>query len=96
LRNKKVDILQCVILYTMDRPITTRLPDEFILRIKELAKKENLDTSAVIRRLLAKSLEEERKKSILVALDNQEISIGKAAKELNLSLWDALDLAKKK
>ena len=79
----------------MDRPITTRLPEEFVLKIQELAKKENLDTSAVIRRLLARSLKDEREKSVLEAIDNHKMSIGRAAKELNISLWDVLDLAKR-
>ena len=57
----------------MDRPITTRLPEDFISRIKELAKKENLDTSSVIRRLLARALEEQNIKTTLEKLENNKI-----------------------
>ncbi|MBS3099940.1 UPF0175 family protein [Candidatus Pacearchaeota archaeon] len=78
----------------MDKPITTRLPEEFVLRIKALAKRENLDTSAVMRRLLAKALEEEKFKSTLEALSLNKISIGKAARILNVSIWEMLVIAK--
>jgi predicted HTH domain antitoxin len=81
-------------MYTMDRPITTRIPEEFLARIKELAERENLDTSAVIRRLLARALEEEKFKMTLEKLSLHKISIGQAAKILNVSIWEMLELAK--
>ncbi len=81
-------------MYTMDMPITTRLPEEFLARIKELAKRENLDTSSVIRRLLARALEEEKFKMTLEKLSSHKISIEQAAKILNISIWEMLDIAK--
>jgi len=82
-------------LYTMDKPITTRLPEEFVKRIKELAKKENLDSSAVIRRLLARALEEEKLKMVLEKLSLHKVSINKAANMLDISLWEMIELIKK-
>ena len=81
-------------MYTMDRPITTRIPEEFLVRIKELAERENLDTSAVIRRLLARALEEEKFKITLEKLSLHKISIGQAAKILNISIWEMLEIVK--
>lgn len=78
----------------MDKPITTRLPKEFIESIKKIAAQENLDVSSVIRRLLAKALEEQKIKSTLEKLSLHQISIGKAARELNISLWDMIVLVK--
>ncbi|OGJ19010.1 hypothetical protein A3K73_07710 [Candidatus Pacearchaeota archaeon RBG_13_36_9] len=78
----------------MDRPITTRIPEEFLARIKELAERENLDTSAVIRRLLARALEEEKFKITLEKLSLHKISISQAAKILNISIWEMLEIAK--
>ena len=78
----------------MDRPITTRLPEDFLARIKELAEKENLDVSAVIRRLLARALEEEKFKATLEKLSQHKISIGKAARILNSSIWEIIEIAK--
>jgi len=81
-------------MYTMDMPITTRLPEEFLARIKELAKRENLDTSSVIRRLLARALEEEKFKMTLEKLSSHKISIEQAAKILNISIWEMLEITK--
>lgn len=79
----------------MEKPITTRLPEEFLLRIKEIAERENLDTSSVIRRLLSRALEEQKLRFVLERLSLSKISIGKAAEELNLPIWETIDLAKK-
>ena len=78
----------------MEKPITTRLPEEFILRIREIAERENLDTSSVIRRLLARALEEQKLKFILEELALHKISIGKAAEELNVSVWEMINISK--
>ena len=79
----------------MDKPITTRFPEEFVKKIKELAKKENLDFSTVIRRLLARALEEEKLKMVLEELSFHKISVSKAASILNISLWEMIELVKK-
>jgi predicted HTH domain antitoxin len=80
----------------MDKPVTTRIPEEFLARIKELADKENLDTSAVIRRLLARALEEEKFRLTLEKLSQHKISVGQAAKVLNISIWELLEIAREK
>ena len=79
----------------MEKPITTRLPEEVLIKLKEIAKKENLDVSTVIRRLLASAMKEWSREFILKQLENSEISIGKAAEELHISVWDVMDLIKK-
>ena len=78
----------------MAKTITTRLPDEFVLGLKEIAENENLDTSAVIRRLLAKALKEWKMKKVFENLEEHKISIGKAAEELDISMWEMIDLIK--
>mgnify|MGYP001315186720 CR=1 FL=1 len=80
----------------MAKTITTRLPEDFVLEINKLAKKENLDMSAVIRRLLANALKQERLKEVINSLSSHKISIGQAALKLNISLWDMMDLAKER
>jgi predicted HTH domain antitoxin len=79
----------------MERPITTRIPEEVLMKLKEIALKENLDVSTVIRRFLASAMKEWNREFILKQLENSEISIGKAAEELNISVWDVMDLIKK-
>lgn len=79
----------------MDRPITTRLPEDFISRIKEIAEKENLDSSSVVRRLLAGAIKEWRIKHSLEKYAKGEFSFGQAAKFAEVSVWDFPDLLKK-
>jgi len=79
----------------MDKPITTRLPEEFVKKIKELAEKENLDASTVVRRLLARALEEEKLKMVIEGLSLHKISVGKAASILNVSLWEMMEIVRK-
>ncbi|MAG02215.1 hypothetical protein CMI42_02665 [Candidatus Pacearchaeota archaeon] len=80
----------------MTKTITTRLPDDFVFSINELAKKENLDVSAVIRRLLADALKKKKQEEVLHLLSENRISVGKAAEELKMSIWDILDIARDK
>lgn len=80
----------------MDKPVTTRIPEEFLARIKELAERENLDTSAIIRRLLARALEEEKFRLTFEKLSQHKISVGQAAKVLNISIWELLEIAREK
>jgi len=79
----------------MAKLITTRLPDEFVLELKEISKKENLDTSTVIRRLLAKAIKEWRLGYALEKYSKGEFSFGQAAEFAEVSLWDLPLLLKK-
>lgn len=79
----------------MAKLVTTRLPDDFVNKLKEISEKENLDTSAVIRRLLAGAIKEWKMKMVFEKLEAHEISIGKAAEEIGISVWGMVDLIKK-
>ena len=79
----------------MNRPITTRLPKNFIEQIKYIAEKENLDNSSVIRRLLAHAIKEWKIKYALELYSKGEFSFGQAAKFSDVSVWDFPDLLKK-
>lgn len=78
----------------MDKPITTRLPDELVAGIRDMAEKEKIDVSTAIRKLLTRALEEQKLKIILEKLSSHKISIGKAAEELDVSIWEMVDMAK--
>lgn len=80
----------------MTKTITTRLPDEFVKNLKEIAEKEHLDTSAVIRRLLAKSIEEWRKDYAVEQYRKGEFSFGQLAEFAEISVWDVPQLLKEK
>ena len=80
----------------MTKTITTRLPDEFVKNLKQIAEKENLDTSSVIRRLLAKAIEEWRKDYAVEQYKKKEFSFGQLAKFAGISVWDVPALLKEK
>ena len=62
----------------MGETITTRVNDDMAQDIDFFAKQKHLDRSAVIRSLLARSLEEEKIDNALKQYKKKEITIGKA------------------
>lgn len=80
----------------MAKTITTRLPDEFVSGLREVAKKEHVDTSTAVRKLLASAIAEWKIKNALENLSLHKISIGKAAQECGISIWEMIELAKEK
>jgi len=78
----------------MDRPVTTRLPEDFILGLNEIAEKENIDFSTAVRKLLANALREWRIKFALEKYSEGEFSFGQAAEFANISVWDFPELLK--
>jgi len=80
----------------MAKTITTRLPDEYIKGIGKIAKIEKLDTSGVIRKLLASSIEDWKKEYAVEQYKNGEFSFGQAAKFAEVSVWDFPNLLKEK
>lgn len=80
----------------MTKIITTRLPDEFVSQLKQIAEKENLDTSSIIRRLLATAITEWRKNYAIEQYKKGEFSFGQLAKFAGISVWDVPALLKEK
>ena len=80
----------------MTKPITTRLPDDFVKNLKQIADKEELDTSAVIRRLLAKAINEWKKDYAIEQYKKGEFSFGQLASFAGISVWDVPALLKEK
>ena len=87
--------MRCITLNTM-ATISLRVDDSML---KDLAKVENkwqTDRSEAIRRLLVKSVQEWKLDNALEGIRQHKKSIGKAAEECGLSLWEMLDLVKQK
>ena len=57
---------------------TSRLPEEIIEKIKYIADKEQIDNSTVVRKLLAKAINEWHIKEVLSQLQEHRISMGQA------------------
>lgn len=75
--------------------ISVRLDKDLIKGLKTIEKRLNAERSEVIRKLLSEAIRNWKAKKVLEDLREHKISLCKAAKECNLSLWEMLDLAKK-
>ena len=79
----------------MDTTISVRLDKPVLKDIVQISKSLHTDRSEVIRRLLASATQEWKVKEALQKLSEHKISIGKAAEECDLTIWDMLELTKK-
>lgn len=75
--------------------ITTRVPKEMDREIKDISKIEQLDKSAVIRRLLTDAIKKWRVEHALKQYKDGKITIAKAAKFAGVSLRQMMELASK-
>lgn len=80
----------------MTATISFRIEKPTLLALTEVEKKWHTDRSEAIRRLLDKALHEWKIENAIERLREHKISIGKAAEECGISLWEMLDLAKEK
>ena len=76
--------------------ISVRLERPLLETISKIEKKWHTDRSEAIRRLLNVALEKWKKEDALEKVREHKISIGKAAEECGISLWEMLDLVKQK
>lgn len=77
----------------MSTSIVARIEDKLARDIEFFKKKEKLDKSAVIRRLLSRAIKEEKIDYALNSYRNREISIAKAAEIAEIPLADILRIA---
>ena len=82
-------------MYTMGN-VSVRVDEVLLKDLAKVEKKWQTDRSEAIRRLLVSALHEEKVRSTLEQLVNHKISVGKAAEECGVSLWEMLDLLKQK
>ncbi|MBS3113882.1 UPF0175 family protein [Candidatus Woesearchaeota archaeon] len=79
---------------TMATTISVRLDTALIKDLSEIEKNWQADRSEAIRRLLAKAVNSWKIQNALERLRQHKISIGKAAEECGLTLWEMLDIAR--
>lgn len=77
----------------MSISVVARIEDKLAKDIDFLQRKEKLDKSAVIRRLLTKAVKEEKIDYALTMYRNKKISIAKAAEIAEIPLVDMLTIA---
>ncbi len=74
--------------------VNLRLELDLVAALEEAARKESLDRATIIRKLLRYALSQRRLDRALQQYQRGEISIGRAAEEAELSLWEIMDLAR--
>lgn len=79
----------------MEKPVTTRLPEEFIAKINDISKKEHIDMSTTIRKLLSEAIKEWKIKYALEQYSQGKFSLGQACEFAEASVWDFPELLKK-
>lgn len=75
--------------------ISTRLHKKEVKEIEKFAKKEDLDKSTFIKKLLHKSLEEYKIEYAFNLYKKRKISLWKAAEIAERNLWDMIELMEK-
>jgi predicted HTH domain antitoxin len=76
----------------MNERITITIPSELNEELERMQKEMKLDKSSIIRQFLMQALEEWKKKTTLNAYKAGKITIGKAAEQAGISLWEFLEL----
>jgi len=76
--------------------VTARLPREMLTEIEKLAKKEQIDRSELIRRLLDAALQQRRIDDALRAYQDGKVTLWRAAEMAGLSLRQMMEFVKEK
>ncbi|MHA1294386.1 MAG: UPF0175 family protein [Promethearchaeota archaeon] len=74
----------------MTKQMNLRLDEDLIKQFEELAKEENLDRSALVRKILIEGLKQERLNFALQKYMLNEISIERAAEIAKISLYELI------
>lgn len=80
----------------MGSTLTTRIPDDLAAEIERISEEEQLDKSAVARRLLERAVKEHRREQAFDRYERGEISLGTLAEQADLSLRQALTELRKR
>jgi predicted HTH domain antitoxin len=78
----------------MARTVTTRLEEEYLKRIDELAAQRGLDRSALVRSFLLSALKENTIHDALESYGAGKITLWQAAEKCDMSLWEMIQEAK--
>ena len=78
----------------MAETMSVRVGEDLLRALSKLEKQWQIDRSEVLRRLLVKALQEWKVENALERLKEKKISIGRAAKEAEISLAEMLDLVR--
>ena len=80
----------------MSKAISTRLNEKELEKIEQIAKKENLDRSSLIRKFLLKSLKDYSMEESGKLYQEGLMSLAEAATAADVSLWEMIEYVEKK
>ena len=80
----------------MTEIVSTRVPDNMAKDLKEIEKEEKTDRATLVRKLLAKAIAEWKLEKALTLYCNGKITLWKAAKIAELSLWEMMEIIKER
>jgi predicted HTH domain antitoxin len=80
----------------MARTVTTRLEEESLKKIDELAAQRGVDRSSLVRSFLLYALKENTIHDALEAYQAGKITLWQAAQTCNISLWEMIEEAKQR
>ena len=78
----------------MSKTVTTRLDDESVKRIDELAARKGVDRSALLRSFFLYALEGHMLRDCLEDYEAGKITLWEAAERCNMSLWEMIQEVK--
>jgi len=74
----------------MAKTITTRLDDEYVKIIDDLAAQKGVDRSALLRSFLISALKEHTIRNSLELYESGKMTLWEAARQCDLSLWEMI------
>ena len=75
----------------MSKVITTRLKESEFKKLEEISKKEKLDRSSLVRRLILKGLEEYSIHESALLYQKGIVSLAEAATRAEVSIWEMME-----
>ena len=79
----------------MAKTVTTRIDDQYVNKIDEMAAKKGIDRSALLRLFLVNSLREQTIRDSLEDYQSGAITLWEAAHQCNLTLWEMINEVEK-
>ncbi len=79
----------------MSKTISTRLDDEDAEKLEKIAKKENIDRSALVRKFILQKLKEYDIKQMVELYQKGIVSMQEAASQADVSLYEIMEYIKR-
>jgi predicted HTH domain antitoxin len=80
----------------MTEIVSTRVPDDMAKDLAEIEKEEQADRATVVRKLLAQAIGEWKLERALTLYRDGKITLWKAAKNADLSLWEMMEIIRER